>query len=38
VELVERRDPASRIELVAAEAVERLLALLPEQRRGLPPL
>jgi prolyl-tRNA synthetase len=35
VELVERRDPASRSELAAAEAVARLRSLLPQQRRGL---
>jgi prolyl-tRNA synthetase len=37
VELVERRAPDARAELSAAGAVERLLALLPEQRRGLAP-
>jgi prolyl-tRNA synthetase len=35
VELVERRDPAGRAELPADAAVERLLTVLPEQRRGL---
>jgi prolyl-tRNA synthetase len=36
VELVERRAPEARAELPSAEALDRLLALLPEQRRGLP--
>jgi prolyl-tRNA synthetase len=35
VELVERRDPDTRAELEIGEAVKRLLASLPEQRRGL---
>jgi len=35
VELVERRAPDARAELPSAEALDRLLALLPEQRRGL---
>jgi prolyl-tRNA synthetase len=35
VELVERRAPEARAELPSAEALDRLLALLPEQRRGL---
>ncbi len=37
VELVERRAPDARLELPSAEALDRLLALLPEQRRGLLP-
>jgi hypothetical protein len=32
---VERRAPDARAELPSAEALDRLLALLPEQRRGL---
>jgi prolyl-tRNA synthetase len=35
VELVERRDPQAGVELEAGEAVQRLLATLPVQRRGL---
>lgn len=38
VELVERRDPDARGEFTVQVALARLLAVLPEQRRGLAPL
>jgi prolyl-tRNA synthetase len=38
VELVERRDPDARGEFTVEVALARLLAVLPEQRRGLAPL